>query len=577
MTHKILSPQHGGALPKRSAVDLTAAFTHDTEAACAKGQNVTMVTLYVEGAFDALLKNRLLHRMAQQGWPQRTILFVNSFLIDRRVQVRLRQVTTPSYPVACGTPQGSPLSPVLYTLYLAELLCMDTKKRFGYADDICVYQASHSLDENVQLLAADLIQIGAWGSANKVTFAPEKQEMIHLTRQKSSYAPPCVVDEQLTINPILPSRSRTQPALRWLGIWFDRKLTFKRHVATHNAKTAKVAYHIRSLANTAYGPPASSLRKATIACVYPSLLYGAECWYRGRTKPPRTLRPGRLAEVNTYVGWHIAVMDKTLAIAARGILPVWRTTPIATLFRDAGLLSAASALEEAKLRFVTHIRNIDAEQPLASRMAAIRMSLGRTAGQLQQMRTEVQYLGSLLPKIPRTILTAPHYSPGCRTDPTLGVDKKTAAKTFKEWWDQLPPLDETIFSDGSEQYTKEKEKRVTYGFAVYQDGRQLYTGRGSLQPTSHVFDAEAVGAWRGLQHTIRQPALNTRRIWLCIDSTSVIWCLRGNAPSTSQWAFLECHGAMETHDVSIKWAPEHLGIEGNVTADRLANLEAHHP
>jgi ribonuclease HI len=577
MTHKILSPQHGGALPKRSAVDLTAAFTHDTEAAWAKGQHVTMVTLDVQGAFDALLKNRLLHRMAEQGWPQRTILFVNSFLTDRRVQVRLGRVTTPSYPVACGTPQGSPLSPVLYTLYLAELLSVDTKRRFGYADDICLYQASHSLDENVQLLAADLRQIRAWGTANKVTFAPEKQEMIHLTRQKSSYAPPCVVDEQLTINPILPSGSRTQPALRWLGIWFYRKLTFKRHVATHNAKAAKVAYHIRSLANTAYGPPASSLRKATMACVYPSLLYGAECWYRGRTKPPRTLKPGRPAEVSTYVGWHIAVMDKTLAIAARGILPVWRTTPTATLFRDAGLLSAATALEEAKLRFATHLRTVDAEHPLARRTAAIRMSIGRSAGKLQRMRTKVQYLGSLLPEIPRTILTSPHYSPGCQTDPTMGTDKKTAAKAFKGWWAQLPPLDVTIFSEGSEQYTKEGEKRVTYGFAVYQDGKQLHTGRGSLHPTPHVFDAEAVGAWRGLQHTIRQPALRTRRIWLCIDSTSVIWCLRGNAPSTSQWAFLECHGAMETHDVSIKWAPGHLGIEGNEAADRLANLEAQHP
>ena len=577
MTHKILSPQHGGALPKRSAVDLTAAFTHDTEAAWAKGQHVTMVTLDVQGAFDALLKNRLLHRMAEQGWPQRTILFVNSFLTDRRVQVRLGQATTPSYPVACGTPQGSPLSTVLYTLYLAELLSADTKRRFGYADDICLYRASHSLDENVQLLAADLRQIRAWGTANKVTFAPEKQEMIHLTRQKSSYAPPCVVDEQLTINPILPSGSRTQPALRWLGIWFDRKLTFKRHVATHNAKAAKVAYHIRSLANTAYGPPASSLRKATMACVCPTLLYGAECWYRGRTKPPRTLKPGRPAEVSTYVGWHIAVMDKTLAIAARGILPVWRTTPTATLFRDAGLPSAATALEEAKLRFATHLRTIDAEHPLASRTAAIRMSIGRTAGKLQRMRTKVQYLGSLLPEIPRTVLTSPHYSPGCQTDPTMGTDKKTAAKAFKEWWAQLLPLDVTIFSDGSEQYTKEGEKRVTYGFAAYQDGKQLHTGRGSLHPTSHVFDAEAVGAWRGLQHTIRQPALRTRRIWLCIDSTSVIWCLRGDAPPTSQWAFLECHGAMETHDVSIKWAPGHLGIEGNEAADRLANLEAQHP
>jgi hypothetical protein len=172
-----------------------------------------MVTLDVQGAFDALLKNRLLHRMVEQGWPQRAILFVDSFLTERRVQVRLGQVITPSYPVACGTPQGSPLSPVLYTLYLAELLSMDTERRFGYVDDVCLYQASHSLDKNVELLAADLRQITSWGEANKVVFAPEKQEMIHLTRQLGTYAPPCVVDEHLTINPVSPGRENTKPAL----------------------------------------------------------------------------------------------------------------------------------------------------------------------------------------------------------------------------------------------------------------------------------------------------------------------------------------------------------------------------
>jgi len=64
MTHRILSPQHRGALPKRSAADLTAAFTHNTEAAWAQGWHVTIVTLDVQGAFNALLKNRLLHWMA---------------------------------------------------------------------------------------------------------------------------------------------------------------------------------------------------------------------------------------------------------------------------------------------------------------------------------------------------------------------------------------------------------------------------------------------------------------------------------------------------------------------------------
>jgi hypothetical protein len=174
-------------------------------------------------------------------------------------------------------------SPQSCTHYLAELLSIDTERRFGYADDICIYQASHSLDKNVQLLAADLRQIRSWGLANKVTFAPEKQEMIHLTRQRGIYAPPCIVDKQLTINAISPGRENTKLTLRWLRVWFDRRLTFKYHVATRNAKAAQVAYHIRSLAKTTYGPPASSLRKATLACIYPSLLYGTECWYKGRT------------------------------------------------------------------------------------------------------------------------------------------------------------------------------------------------------------------------------------------------------------------------------------------------------
>ena len=256
---------------------------------------------------------------------------------------------------------------------------------------------------------------------------------------------------------------------------------------------------------------------------------------------------------------------------------MWRTTPIAALFREAGLLPAAIALEEAKLRFATHLRTTDADHPLTRRTLVPTVNRGVKTGQPQRLKTKVQQMASLLPEIPRTTLTAPHYSADCRTDPTLGTDKKTAALAFKQWWAQLPPLDVTVFSDGSEQYTKEGEKRVTYGFAVYQNRKQLQTGRGSLSPTSHVFDAEAIGAWRGLQHTIRQPELRTCRIWLCIDSTSVIWCLRGDASPTSQWAFLECHGAMETHDVSIKWAPGHLGIEGNEAADRLANLEAQHP
>ena len=44
-------------------MDLVACFTHDVETALAAGNEITMVTMDVQGAFNALLKNRLLKRM----------------------------------------------------------------------------------------------------------------------------------------------------------------------------------------------------------------------------------------------------------------------------------------------------------------------------------------------------------------------------------------------------------------------------------------------------------------------------------------------------------------------------------
>ncbi|KAI1670731.1 hypothetical protein L13192_06247, partial [Pyrenophora tritici-repentis] len=173
-------------------------------------------------------------------WPPLLRKFIQNFLSERRVRVRLGNVTTPVHRVACGTPQGSPLSPVLYTLYLAELLNQDRKLRFGYADDINLYRVSHSLDENVALLAEDLKSINEWGAANKITFAPEKRELIHLTRQKGLHAPPIQLEDQ-TIHPIAPAQGGSQTALRWLGVWFDRGLTFKKHVAERAAQARKVA------------------------------------------------------------------------------------------------------------------------------------------------------------------------------------------------------------------------------------------------------------------------------------------------------------------------------------------------
>ena len=70
---QILSSQQFGALPLRSATDLTTCLTHDVEAALNKGLKTTLLTMDVKGAFDGVLLGRLVRRLCEQGWPDNLV------------------------------------------------------------------------------------------------------------------------------------------------------------------------------------------------------------------------------------------------------------------------------------------------------------------------------------------------------------------------------------------------------------------------------------------------------------------------------------------------------------------------
>lgn len=106
------------------------------------------------------------------------------------------------------------------------------------------------------------------------------------------------------------------------------------------------------------------------------------------------------------------------------MLPVWRTTLLATLFRDSGLPSPQVALEEALARLVLRLQTTDSGNLLVRRIA-------RVCEQARPL-TKLQAAGRLLPQVLRPILRPLYFSPGCRADLTKGLSKEQAAEAFKQ-------------------------------------------------------------------------------------------------------------------------------------------------
>jgi hypothetical protein len=118
-----------------------------------------MLTYDIKGAFDAVLPGRLARRLREQGWPDLLVRWIISFATGRRVHIRLDGDVGPETQIDCGLLQGSPVSPILFMLYIAPLFSLDNpRKNFGYADDSAKLEISSSLTENAEKLSARLEQ-----------------------------------------------------------------------------------------------------------------------------------------------------------------------------------------------------------------------------------------------------------------------------------------------------------------------------------------------------------------------------------------------------------------------------------
>ena len=174
----------GGRLYK-SAIDAALLLQNEVEANKSYKLKTSTLFLDVKGAFDHVSKNRLLQIMISLLLPTSLILWVSSFLDDRVLRLAFNNSIEVFKSILTSIPQGSPISPILFLIYIRDLF-KSANIRFGsYLDDITLTTASKSLKQNIKTLEREVKDIYELGSKNAISFDMDKTELIHFDSSKN--------------------------------------------------------------------------------------------------------------------------------------------------------------------------------------------------------------------------------------------------------------------------------------------------------------------------------------------------------------------------------------------------------
>ena len=108
---------------------------------------------------------------------------------------------------------------------------------YSYIDDIVLFSSSTSIRENILLLQQALDQLLELGVENTVKFDLEKTELIHFF----------INNKKLPKKSIIINNKRIEPKklVRWLGVYFDTRLTFRDYISLKLASAERAYYRLR--------------------------------------------------------------------------------------------------------------------------------------------------------------------------------------------------------------------------------------------------------------------------------------------------------------------------------------------
>ena len=268
-THDIISKFQFGFKRNTSTSDAILTLTNDIYKAFDKKHYTLAVCLDLKKAFDTVDHTILLGKLEHYGIRGYLYKWLQSYLTKRCQYVEFKTSKSSLLQLNTGVPQGSILGPILFTIYINDLInASNYFKSVLFADDSIMYVSGDNINEIINVANGELLTIQNWISSNRLTINSEKSHYVIFNRNK--VFPPNLCN--LKYNNHLMKR---EYETKFLGITMDQRLTWKRHIQNTRSKINRQCGIIHQTKSTL---TKKALKQIYDSLVYPHLVYCQVVW-----------------------------------------------------------------------------------------------------------------------------------------------------------------------------------------------------------------------------------------------------------------------------------------------------------